>query len=65
MKEFGPGIVADRVHHPFALDDETEIEVGYENALALRQRRHHMDALRRHDRGHAAAAQRATKFLVG
>jgi hypothetical protein len=56
MKELGPGIVADRIHHPLALDDEAEIEVGHQDAFALRQRRRHMDAFWRHDRGHAAAA---------
>src|SRR5580704_11660863 len=52
MKEFGPGIMADRVHHPLALDDEAEIEIGHQDSLALGQRWHHMGALRRHNRGH-------------
>ena len=65
MKEFGPGIMADRVHHPLALDDEAEIEIGHQDSLTLGQRWHHMGALRRHNRGHAAATQRAPQLLVG
>ncbi len=57
--------MADRVHHPLALDDEAQVEIGGEDALAFREWRHEMCTLWRDDRGHAAATQRLAQFLVG
>src|SRR5271154_1177769 len=32
LEKLGTGIVADRVHHPLALDDQTHVEIGDEHA---------------------------------
>ena len=63
-EKLGAGVMADRIHHPLALDDEAEVEVGDEDTFALGQRRHQMGAFRRDDRGHAAAAQPAPKLFI-
>jgi hypothetical protein len=65
LEQLGAGVVADRIHHPLALHDEAHVEIGCEDALALGQRRNDMRALRRDDGGHAAAAQRLAKLVVG
>jgi hypothetical protein len=57
MQQFGSGIVADRIHHPLALDDQAHVEIGDQDAFAFGERRHDVFALGRDDRGHAAAAQ--------
>ena len=59
VEELGPSVMADGIHHPLALDDETHVEIGNQNALTIFQRRHQMRTFWRDDRGHAAAAQRA------
>ena len=55
--------MADRIHHALALDDQADVEVGDEHALAFGQRRREMAAFGRDDRGHAAAAQPALQQL--
>ncbi len=65
LQQLGPGVVADRVHHALALDDEVEIEIGDQHAFALGQRRHDMGAFGRDDRRHAAAVQRLAQLFVG
>lgn len=45
-KQLGPGVVADRIHHPLAFGDQCEIEIGDKDALAAGQRRHQMIAFR-------------------
>src|SRR5271156_2215838 len=37
MHEFGARVMADRIHHAFALDDEAPVEIGDEYAFALGQ----------------------------
>src|ERR1700733_1482244 len=62
--EFGTRVMADGIHHSLALDDEGEIEVGEENALAVGQRRDEVATLRRDDRGHVSPAQAALEGFV-
>ena len=59
VQELGARIVADRVHHSLALEDQAHVEVGQENALALGKGRHDMPALGRDDCRHAAAGEAA------
>ena len=56
VQQFGAGIVADRVHHPLALDDQAHVEIGNQDAFALGDRRGEMLALGGDDGRHAAAA---------
>ena len=65
LQKFGAGVVADRIHHPLALGDQAHVEIGDEQALALRQGRNDVAALGRNDRGEAAAGQRLVQFRVG
>ncbi len=46
LEKLGTGIVADRIHHPLALDDQSHIEIGRENSLALGERRYHVGTFR-------------------
>jgi hypothetical protein len=46
FEKLGASIVTDRIHHPLALHDESHIEIGGENSLALGERRHHVGAFR-------------------
>src|ERR1700712_5075150 len=64
-KQLGPRVVTDRVHHALALDDQTHVEVGHQEALAFAQRLAQMVAFGRDDRRHAAAAQRFLHAHVG
>ncbi len=64
-QQLRPRVVADRIHHPLALDDQRHVEIGDKDALARGQRRHDVVAFRRDDRGHAAAANAAPGALVG
>ena len=57
--------MADGIHHPLALGDQAHVEVGDQQALALRQGRNDVAALRRNDRGEAAAGQRLVQFRIG
>src|SRR5580700_5676393 len=34
-----PGVMADRVHHPLALDDQRKVEIGDQQPLAFGERR--------------------------
>ena len=45
MHQFGPGIMADTVHHPLALEDEAHVEIGDQDALALGEWWRNMPAL--------------------
>jgi hypothetical protein len=56
--------VAHRIHHPLALGDQRQVQVGHHQALALAQRLGQQLALGRDDGGAAAAAQRLLR-LVG
>lgn len=64
MQQFRPGIVADRIHHPLALDDQAHVEIGDQDAFAFGQWRNDMLAFRRDDRRHAAAAQCLLQSLI-
>ena len=57
--------MADRIHHPLALDDQRHVEIGDQDAFARGQRRHDVVAFRRDDRGHAATAQAAARAFLG
>lgn len=57
MQQLGSGIMADRIHHPLAFDDQAHVEIGDQDAFAFCQRRRDVFAFGRDDRGHAAAAQ--------
>jgi hypothetical protein len=60
-EQFRPAVVAKRIHHPFALVDQREIEIGDDDAFAGPQRIAHQFALRRDDRGKAAAGDRTDR----
>ena len=63
-EKFGAGVVPDRVHHPLALGDQTHVEVGDQQALALRQGWNDVAALWRDNGGEAAAGQCLVQFRV-
>ena len=63
-EEFGPRVVADRVHHPLALGHQREVHVGDQDALARPERISEVLALGRHDGGAVAAPAGAAQALV-
>lgn len=65
VEEFGPGVVADRVHHALALQHERHVEIGDEDALAGGERRGEQLAFRRDDRREATAGERFSQLFVG
>src|SRR3954462_3165337 len=56
-QELGPAVVADAVHHAFALGDQLEVELGVDDAFAFGERLAQERPVRRHDRGVATTAQ--------
>ena len=64
-QQLRPGVVADRIHHALALDDEPEIEIGDQQTFAAGQRWDHVCAFGRDDRRHAPAAQRFAQLFIG
>lgn len=63
-QEFGPSVVADRVHHPLALGHEREVHVGDQDALAGSEGVGKVLAFGRDDGGAVAASAGATQPLV-
>src|SRR5262249_35360399 len=54
-EQFGPAVVAARVHQLLALVDQREVEVGDDDAFARMERLAQQRSVRGHDRGEAAA----------
>jgi hypothetical protein len=64
-QDFGPAVVAARVHELLALVDEREVEVGDHHAFAGADRFADQRAIGRYDRGKAAAGNRADAATAG
>ena len=58
-EQFGPAVVAARVHQLLALIDQREVEVGNDDAFARAEGLAQQGSIGRHDRGEATAGDRA------